>query len=165
MSQSDAPARRVQGTFRLMNIRLPIRLKPFFIMLGWATSTAALTLGTIFLGYLLPKNINGGGLLSEVINASAIPIWIFYVGNFAICILAALVISDLSTSLISFFVSYLGAGIITYVVLALPDLLGCCAGSLAESAIGFTLIAFFPFLFFVNLTGTLLGVWLNEYIL
>src|SRR5713101_3137129 len=93
---------------RLMNLRILRRLKPFLIVLGWATSTAALALATIFQGQLLPKNINGGALYGQVVNASPLPIWIFYIGNFAICIIATMVISDPGRALISYFPSYVG---------------------------------------------------------
>ncbi len=145
-----------------MKLRSMKTFKPLLVVFGWAVSTAALTLGTIFLGYLLPRDINGGGLYSEILNASPVPLWIFYVGNFAICVLAAFVISDLSATIVSFFPSFVGAAGIAYVVLALPDLLGCCGGVLEESAIGFVLVAFFPRLFIVNLAGTFVGAVLEE---
>ncbi|HYU88571.1 MAG TPA: hypothetical protein VEL52_07785 [Candidatus Bathyarchaeia archaeon] len=146
-----------------MNIRLATKFQPLLVTLGWAASTAALTIGMIFLGYLLPKDINGGGQYNEVINANPLPLWIFYIANFAICILASFILSDISTTLVSFFGSYVGAATITYVVLALPDIAGCCRGTLEEASIGFVLVAFFPQLLVTELTGTLLGVALGEH--
>jgi hypothetical protein len=146
-----------------MNIRFSARVTSILVTLGWGTSTAALTLGIIFIGYLLPRNINGGGLYSQVINASPIPLWLFYVGNFVICLVAALIISDFSTTIVSFFFSYLLAGIITYAVLALPDFLGCCGGVLVAAAVSFTFGAFFPYLLVVNLAGTIAGLALSEH--
>ena len=145
-----------------MKIRLAKTFTPVLSVLGWAISTAALTLATVFLGYLLPRNINGGGLYSEVLNASPIPLWIFFVGNFAICVLAAVVISDISKTLLSFFASFMSAAIITYLVLSLPDFLGCCGGALEEAALGFVLVAFFPGLLITNLLGTFFGILLAE---
>jgi hypothetical protein len=146
-----------------MKVRIRSTITPIFAVLGWTISTAALTLATIFLGYLLPRNINGGGLYSEVLNASPIPLWIFFIGNFAICVLAAVVISDFSKTLLSFFPSFIGAAIITYLVLALPDFLGCCGGALEEAALGFVFLAFFPLLLIVNLLGTLVGMMVSEH--
>ena len=133
-------------------LRLPL------IILGWATSIAALTLWAIFLGYLLPKNVTGGGFLSAVVNASIVPITIFFLGSFGICAFAAVVISDTQRTILSFFPSFVGAWIITYFVLILPDLMGCCLGTLELSAVSFTLVAFFPYVFFVDLMGTLVGM-------
>jgi hypothetical protein len=141
-----------------MRFRMLWFLKYPLVILGWATSIAALTLWAIFLGYLLPKNVTGGGFLSAVVNANALPIVIFFVGNIGICILAAVVISDTTRTILSFFPAYVGAWIITYIVLILPDLFGCCLGALELSAISFTLVAFFPYLFFVDLVGTLVGM-------
>jgi len=133
-------------------------LKHPLVILGWATSIAALTLWAIFLGYLLPKNVTGGGFLSAVVNASPVPIVIFFLGSFGICALAAVVISDTTRTILSFFPSFVGAWIITYFVLILPDLLGCCQGVLERAAVSWTLVAFFPYVFFVDLLGTLVGM-------
>jgi hypothetical protein len=152
----------------LMKIAIFHRLKPGLIVVGWATSMAAITVGTIFEGLLLPKVIGaGGGLLPEVINASPFGLWIFYLGNFMVCVVAAMVISDLGSVIVSFFPAFLGAALITYLVLALPDLLGIFPfpGLLQESAIIFTFGAFFPVLLIVALAGTLLGVGLAEHFL
>lgn len=150
-----------------MNIRIPQRLRPILVILGWSTSMAAFTLTTIFQGQLLPKNINGGGLYSQVINANPITLWIFYVGNFATCVLAAMVISDAAKTLIAFFASFIGSAIITDLVLALPDLAGIypVTGALQEAAVIFTLTAFFPLLLLVTLSGTIVGIALGEHLL
>ena len=145
-----------------MRLRLIREAKSVLVILGWGTSTSGLAVSLIFSGYLLPKNINGGGLYSGVINASLLPVWIFYIGNFAICILAAIVIADASRTILSFFPSYLVAAAITYMVLSLPDFLGCCSGVLEGAAVSFTLTAFFPYLFLVDFVGTLAGVAVNE---
>jgi hypothetical protein len=144
------------------------RLRPGLIVIGWATSMAALTLATIFEGLLLPKVIGaGGGLLSEVVNASPLGLWTFYIGNFSVCVLAAMVISDFGTAIVSFFPSFLGAALITYLVLALPDFLGIYPfpGVLQESAAIFTFGAFFPLLLLVSLAGTIVGIGLGEHFL
>lgn len=127
------------------------------IILGWAASTAALALYAIFQGYLLP--IAGGGTVTGfVIGPIPLPVLIFYFGNFGISILAAVVIADTPKTLICFFPGYVGAWMITYVVLALPDILGCCFGALELSAVPFTFGAFFPFLFITELVGTFVGM-------
>jgi hypothetical protein len=152
----------------LMKIAVLRRAKPLLAVLGWAASTAALTLATIFQGYLLPKVYGaGGGFLDEVLNANPVWLWIFYLGNFGICILAALVISDLGTTVIGFFVSYGVAAGITYMVLSLPDFIGVFPfpGVLEGSAVTFTFGAFFPLLLLVNLVGTIVGAALSERLL
>jgi hypothetical protein len=141
-----------------MRLRILGILRHPLIILGWATSIAALTLWAIFLGYLLPKNVTGGGFLSAVVNASIVPLATFFLGSFGICAFAAVVISDTNRTILSFFPSFVGAWIITYFVLILPDLLGCCFGALELSAVSFTLVAFFPYVFFVDLAGTLVGM-------
>lgn len=149
-----------------MNVRFFRMFKSPFVILGWATSIAALTLATIFQGLLLPKNINGGGLYNDVVNGNPLGLLIFYLGNFGICVIAAMVIGDPGKALISFFPSFIGAAIVTYLVLALPDLLGLfpflTPGVLQESASVFALTAFFPVLLLVNLAGTVLGIGLSE---
>jgi hypothetical protein len=155
------------GRLRLMNVRIIRKLKPLLVVLGWATSTAALALATIFQGQLLPKNINGGGLYGQVVNASPLPIWIFYVGNFAVCVVAAMVISDPARSLVSYFPSFIGAAAITYLVLALPDFVGAYDPQqvLQDTATIFTFTAFFPLLLLVNLAGTVVGIAVGERLL
>jgi len=151
---------------RLMNLALQGRLKLLLTVLGWATSSAALTLAMIFLGYLLPKNINGGGgLYGSVINASQIPLWIYYVANFSLCVLATVMISDMSRSLLSFFASYFVAAVITVTILSLPDYFGCCGGALQGAAVSWTFVALFPYLFLIELAGTFTGIGLAEHFL
>lgn len=148
----------------LMNVRLLTWSKYVLLILGWGTSTAALTLATIFQGLLLPRNINGGGLYSEVVSSNPIWLVIFYLGNLTICLVAAMAISDVSRALVSFFASFLVAAGITDLVLALPDFLGIFPfpGALQEAATIFTLTAFFPVLLLVNFAGTILGISLAE---
>jgi hypothetical protein len=152
------------GETRFMKIRLHPTLKLIFVVLGWATTCAALTLFTIFNGQLLPRNINGGGLYSDVLSASPLGLWIFYVGNFAISVLAAMVISELGKSLISFLPSYLGAAMITFLVLAAPDFAGIYDPQqvIQESAVIFTFTAFFPLLLLVSFSGTIVGNAIGE---
>lgn len=142
-----------------MKRRVLIRFKPIFAVLGWSTSTAALTLSMIFNGQLLPKGLGG-----FVVSPSPLLLGAFYLGSFAICVLATVVIGDLSEAIISFFVSYLGASIITVVVLALPNLLGIFpySDALQHAALIFTFDAFFPFVFLVNFAGTITGIYLAE---
>jgi len=150
-----------------MNIRIVYRVKPVLVILGWSTSMAAFALTTIFQGQLLPREFNGGGNYVQVLNASPLGLWIFYFGTFATSVLAAMVISDAGKALVSFFVSFLGAAIITDLVLSLPDFLGIFAipGALQEAAVIFTFTAFFPLLLLVTLAGTILGIGLGERLL
>lgn len=152
---------------RFMNVRFSQWLRSAFVILGWSTSSAAFALGTIFQGQLLPRNINGGGLYSDVLNANPLWLWIFYIGNFAVCVVASMVISDVGKSMISFFISYAGAALITYFVLALPDYVGVYDPTqvLQETATVFTFTAFFPVLLLVNLSGTVAGMALGERLL
>ena len=60
-----------------------IKLKPVFVVLGWATSFAGFILGAIFQSSLLPSVVgNGGGLLPEVLNTGGSGIVIAYLGCF-----------------------------------------------------------------------------------
>jgi hypothetical protein len=148
-----------------MKVSILHRFQSATIVLGWATATAALTLFTIFQGQLLPRNIiTGGGQYAEVISSNPLWLWIFYLGNFVICVLAAMVISDVAKTLISFFASFFGAALITDLVLALPDLLGIFPypGALQQAAVIFTFGAFFPLLFLVNFAGSISGAFLAE---
>jgi len=144
---------------RLMNLGLLRRFKLVFVVLSWATSLAAVTLFMIFNGQLLPRGL--GGL---IVNPS--PLWLgtFYMGNFAICALASMVIEDIPKALVSFFASYLGAALITAMVLALPDLLGVfsLSGALQQAAVIFTFDAFFPIPLLVNFAGLITGLYLAE---
>jgi hypothetical protein len=142
-----------------------IKLKPVFVILGWATSFAGFALGAIFQSYLLP-NVpgNGGGLLPEVLNASSLGLLIPYLGCFGTSILATVILSDASRALISLFPSYLLGAFLTYLVLVFPALSGAFQppSVLEESASIFTLSAFFPVLLLVSLAGTLLGALLGD---
>jgi hypothetical protein len=143
---------------------MPEWLKSLLVILGWATSCAAVTLATIFQGLLLPKNINGGGLYSQVVAGNPFALLAYYAGNITISIIAVIYISDAGKSLISFFASYVGTGIITYLVLGLPEFVGVYdpSGVIIESAGIFTFTAIFPVLMVVNFAGTFLGILLSE---
>jgi hypothetical protein len=150
-----------------MNVRFSPWLRAALVVLGWSTASAAFSLGTIFQGQLLPRNINGGGLYSDVLNANPLWLWLFYIGNFAVCVVASMVISEVGKAVISFFLSYTGAALITYFVLALPDYVGIYDPTqvLQESATVFVFTAFFPLLLLVNLSGTVAGIALGERLL
>jgi hypothetical protein len=89
---------------------------------------------------------------------------IFYSGVFAVSLLAAILLNEAGTALVSFFASYLLGAIITYFVLALPGFVGTFdfPEVLSRTAIAFTFGTSFPMPLFVELTGTLVGVWLSE---
>jgi hypothetical protein len=147
-----------------MNLRLVSWLRNPLIVLGWATATSALTLVMIFNGQFVPRNINGGGLFPEVTNPSPFLYWGFYLGAFAVCILACLVIASPARSLALFFPSYIGAAVITWLVLALPDFLVIDdpAQVLQEVATLITFNAFFPILLLTDFAATIAGIALAE---
>lgn len=148
----------------MTSISILHRFKPLLLVLGWATSLASLTLGTIFQGLLLP---NASELSPESYGVSSLWLWVFYLGTFGICLLAAMVISDFGRSMVSVFFAYGLTALITFVVLALPDFLGIVqpSGALQEPAVNFTFHALFPFPLFVDLIGTIAGSALGERLL
>jgi hypothetical protein len=139
------------------------RTKPILVTLGWATTLSGFTLGGIFEGQLLPPQ-PPGNLLSEVINSNPLAPVIFYVGIFTVSILAAIVLDEAGITLASFFASYGLGAILTYVVLVLPGYVGLFSLPvvLSRTAIVFTFSTSFPIPLLVELTGTLLGIWLSE---
>jgi hypothetical protein len=148
--------------------RIALKVKPFMVVAGLGTSIGTFALGTIFQGLLLPKVIgNGGGLLAEVLNASSFGIWAFYLSCFAACVLAALVLGDISNAVLSFFPAYLLGALVTYLGLIVPALTGTYPDPsvLEESATIFTFTAFFPLLLLDGLAGTIIGGFLSERIL
>jgi hypothetical protein len=148
----------------MTNISILHRFKPLLVVLGWATSLASLTLGIIFQGLLLP---NASELLPESYGASSLWLWVFYLGSFGICLLAAMLISDFGQSVVSVFFAYGLTALIVFVVLALPDFLGIFqpSGLLQEPAVSFTFNALFPFPLFVDFIGAIAGSALGERLL
>ncbi len=146
------------------NISIPHKFKFILVVAGWGTSLAALTLGTIFQGLLLP---NPSELLPASYGANPLWLWLFYLGSFGICVLAALVISDFGESIVSIFFAYGLTALVTFVVLALPDFSGIVQppGILQQSALLFTFNALFPFPLFVDFVGTIVGSALGERLL
>jgi hypothetical protein len=136
------------------------KIKPVLVSLGWAVSIAGITLAAIFQGFLTPLGV--GNLLQSVTNRSE-PV-LFYVGIFAVSILASVIIDDVSKAVLSFFASYGLAGAITYFVLALPGFVGAYPDPelLVRLAIVLTFTASFPFPLMIELAGTLSGSWLAE---
>jgi hypothetical protein len=144
----------------MLNLR---RLRPVVVICGWGATLSAFSLGGIFQGQLLPAQ-SPGNLFPEVISASLWGPGIFYSGVFAVSLLAAILLNEAGTALVSFFASYLLGAIITYFVLALPGFVGTFdfPEVLSRTAIAFTFGTSFPMPLFVELTGTLVGVWLSE---
>lgn len=134
------------------------------MILGWATSLASLTLGVIFQGLLLP---NASEISPETIGSSILWVWIFYLGSFGICVLAAILISDFGQSVVSFFFVYVLTALLTFVILALPDFAGIVqpSGTLQEPSVTFAFNALFPLSLFVDLAGTIAGSGLSERLL
>jgi len=147
-----------------VNISILYRVKPLLVVLGWAASLATLTLGSIFQGLLLP---NPYELQPQQFGASPFGLWIFYIGSFGICLLAAMVISEVGQSLVSVFLAYGLTVFITFGVLALPDFSGIVQppGILQQSSLLFTFNALFPLPLFVDLVGTIVGSGLGERLL
>jgi hypothetical protein len=147
-------------TLQLRGLRTAVRI--LLIILGWATSLAAITLVGIFNGVLLPRGL--GGLLPQVLGGSMWGPWILYLAMFGMSFLAAFLIENPGIAFGSFFVSFCVAGAITYLVLILPGLLGAygSAGVLAEASIRFTFLALFPFPLIAGLVGTILGLFLAD---
>ena len=145
-----------------MNISILSKLRLPLIVLGWGTSLAALTLGTIFQGYLLPTT--QGGLLPQVYGESPVGLWIFYLGCLGISALAAMAINDPGPGIIGFFISFGISAFLTAFVLQLPEAVGIVQsnGVLQETAILETFSAVFPLALIVDLVGTLLGLGLGE---
>jgi hypothetical protein len=148
----------------MVNISILYRFKPLLVVLGWAASLAALTLGNIFQGLLLP---NAFELQPQQFGADPLGFWIFYIGSFGICVLAAMVIADVGQSLVSVFLVYGLTAFITFAVLALPDFSGIVQppGILQQSSLLFTFNALFPLPLFVDLVGTIVGSGLGERLL
>lgn len=146
----------------MVNISLPTQLRIPLIVLGWSVSLSALTLGTIFQGYLLPTT--GGGLLPEIYGASPLGLWIFYLGSLGVSVVAAMAINDTGPAIVGFFAAYGLTAFFTFLVLAMPELLGIIQtnGVLQEAAILHSFSALFPLALIVNLVGTLLGIALGE---
>ena len=148
-----------------MIILILSRLRVPLVVLGWGTSLAALTLGTIFQGYLLPTT--EGGLLPQVYGASPAGLWVFYLGSFGISAVAAMVIYDAGPAIVAFFFAFGLTASLTATVLALPELIGTIQtnGVLQETSILNTFSALFPLALIVNLVGTLVGIALGERLL
>jgi hypothetical protein len=138
--------------------------RPILVILGWGTCMAAITTGAIFQGLLTPRLIGGGALLPETIQTAAWETYAYYLGIFAVSVLAAMTISDASKAFMSFFPAYILGAIITYEVLALPASIGVYQppDPVEEYASTFTFTAFFPIPILLGLAGTVLGIALAE---
>lgn len=134
-----------------------IRFKPVLVVLGWATSMAAIALAAIFQGLLIPSS---RGLRAEI----GLPLGViaFYIGILAICIIASMTLADLVTSVLCFFPSYLGAIVLTFLVLSSPDYLGGAPFELQGPAVEFAAVAFFPIALLVGFFATAIGAALAE---
>jgi hypothetical protein len=137
------------------------RFKPVLVVVGWATCLATLTIGIMFQGLLLP---NAFELSPESFGSSSLLFWIFYLGSFAICALASMVIFDFSQSVVSFFFAFLLNALIIFFVLVLPDLIGIVQppGALQEPSVTFVFDALIPVSLFVGLAGTIAGSAISE---
>lgn|GEM_PF-4730547 len=139
-----------------MNISILSRFKPLLVVVGWTTCLATLTISIMFQGLLLP---NASELSPETFGSSSLLFWLFYIGSFAICVLAAMVIFDFGQSIISLFFAFLLNALIILVVLVLPDLLGIVqpSGVLLQPSVTFVFDALIPVSLFVDLAGTIAG--------
>lgn len=150
-----------------MNLRSVEWLKLPAIVLGWATSTSALTLAMIFQGQFVPRNINGGGLYPEVTNPNPFLFFGFYAGSFAVCLVAAMAVTNPGRAIALFFPAYLGAALITWLVLSSPDffVVNDPQQAVQVTATLITFNAFFPYLLLANFAGVLVGTGLGERLL
>ena len=140
------------------------RIKPLLVILGWGTSLASVTLWAIFSGLLLPRV--HGGLLPTVQSLGPWGPAFYYLGFLGICILASIVLVNPATALVSYVLSYGLAGILIYVALALPAFLGIYQPTeiLVRASINFTFTALFPFSLLAGFVGTVVGMFLAEYL-
>lgn len=136
------------------------RLKPIFVILGWATSSAAIVLAAIFHGFLIPHV----PFFRQGVAGADWALPAVYLGVFVISVLGALVIGDLGVAIGSFFTSYCLGIILTYFILVLPGYTGALPSPdvLVQAGVQFTFIAFFPALLLIELVGTLVGAALYE---
>ncbi len=131
-------------------------MRPLLIVIGWATSDAAVVLAAMFHGLLLPQY---HGTLDAYSTTIAV-----YLGLFGISVLAALVMGDFASAIGSFFASYLLAMGMTYLVLVLPGYTGALPSPevIISAAVVFTFDAFFPLPLLIEFAGSLLGLGLSE---
>ena len=166
------------------------RIRAFSTVLGWGALNAGTALNGIFQGALLPqRTYSGGGLVVSNLAAPSLTIplgaafqggegrleigvllgllngkVLFFLEILGIAILASFLIGDFGRGLVSFIFSYVLGGVLVYLVLILPGLVG--ATYLLEALVGvsvfFTFTVFFPVPLFLGLMGTLLGIALEE---
>ncbi|HYU55476.1 MAG TPA: hypothetical protein VEL71_04575 [Candidatus Dormibacteraeota bacterium] len=131
-------------------------LRPPLIILGWATSDAAVVLAAMFHGLLLPQYHGSSDTYSTTIA--------LYLVLLGISVLAALVIGDFATTIVSFFASYLLAMAMTYIVIVLPGYTGALPSPevIISAAVVFTFDAFFPIPLVIEFAGSILGLGLSE---
>jgi hypothetical protein len=137
------------------------KLKLVFVILGSATSSAAIVLAAIFHGFLIP---HVPFFRSGVAGAEWVTPFV-YLAIFGISVLEALVIRDLGPAIAAFFASYILAAAITFLVLTLPGYTGALPSPdlIVAAGVQFTFTAFFPLLF-VELVATILGTALSEHL-
>lgn len=109
----------------------------------------------------------GGGLLPEVYGANPFGLWIFYLGSLGISAVSAMAIYDAGPAIVGFFAAYGVSAFLTFLVLALPEILGIVQtnGVLQQVAILHTFSAIFPLALIVDLVGALIGVAVGERLL
>ncbi len=120
----------------------------------------------IFQGLLLPRV--QGGLLPEVVQSSPWKLAAYYLAWIGLAALAAIILKDLGTALVSFLASYGLGAVLTYWVLALPGQAGSDSAFreiLVKASVNWTFNAFFPFPIFLGLGGTVVGMAIDEMLL
>lgn len=127
--------------------------------LAWGVSLAALALGQIFQGHLIPQQYYGGASSALISDAT-----IFYLEVLGLSTLAGLVIRDPQRAILSFIACYVVGGLITVIVLMLPGFVNALAipQLVFGMAIVDTFTALFPIPILVGLAGTFLGLVLSD---
>jgi hypothetical protein len=140
-------------------IRIGRIASPVLVVLAWSISLAALTLGQIFQGHLIPQHYYGG-VSNELVSDSTI----FYLEVLGLSSLAGVVIQEAQRAILSFISCYVMGSLITCLVLMLPGFVNSTAipQLVFEMAIVDTFTALFPIPLLVGLAGTFLGLVLSD---
>jgi hypothetical protein len=140
-------------------IRVGRIAEPVLLVLAWSVSLAALTLGQIFQGNLIPQHYYGGAS-NELVSVSTI----FYLEVLGLSTLGGLVIQEPQKVILSFIGSYVIGSLVTCLVLMLPGFVNSTAipQLVFEMAIVDTFTALFPIPLLVGFAGIFLGLVLSE---
>jgi len=151
------------GRGGLMNLLPGLkRTRPVLIIAGWGLLMSGAVLSAIFQGFLLPSTYYGG-------SSGTLPlgVWFPYLEVLGASILAGIVMGDAGKTILSFFASYGLAAVVTYLVLAMPGIIGAfpVADLLTRQAAVITFTALFPIPLLVGFLGSVVGSALSERLL